>query len=573
MVFKHLNNPLATGARNATRSGSGDLRSALSPSSNQLRLEILPLSLINKVALDEQNRIAYTDMRTSGHPYFLSWVDKNQRRGLLIEVQIREISQIATLREEGYVQKAIDGANRDLLVRNYALDLIIEASKHGASDIHLMMRGTHADVQFEIQSQLYHFVSLFHNEGLAIARAIFQGLAQTKAAMFEELSYQNAQISGSEFPADCKISSCRIFRGPAFAQGSEGGSFMTIRLQYLSGHQKAEGLQALSFPQRPAGRFVLSEMGYTDKQIEKIEMLMNTPAGIVLFLAPVGMGKTTTLFQILQQLARTRPYSRQVCVEDPVENPMPWAVQMVITNAKNDEEVGIEYANLVRGALRMAMKILFLGEIRGPAVAKSVIEAALTGHSVWSTMHCPDPFSAVDRLELMDQQGLSRKRFCDHEIIRGLISQRLLPGLCKHCRVSLKGNESMLSSRLLRALETYGKSDQIFLTKEGGCERCNFTGRSKRFAVAEVVVCDEQLMSDFINLGTVMARKNYRARPDSDLPMLGQALTHVFIGEVDPRAVEEAVDLIPACKAPHVDLYRLEDALSTQAAVDEVRYA
>lgn len=515
-----------------------------SSANGQARLELLPLNLIDKVAIDEQKLIAYTDARTSGHPYFLSWLNKNERRGLVVDVQTREISQIAVLREEGYVQKAIDGEKKDLLVRNYALDLIINASKYGASDIHLMMRGTHTDVQFEIQSKLYHFASLFHNEGLSIARAIFQGLAQTKAAMFEELNYQNAQISGSEFPAQCKLSSCRIFRGPAFSLGADGGSFMTIRLQYAVGHQKEEDLPLLSFPKRPAGRFVLEEMGYSASQIEKIELLMNTPAGAILFTGPTGSGKTSTLFQILQQLARIRPYSRQVCVEDPVENPMAWAVQMVITNAKNDEEVGIEYANLTRGALRMAPKILFLGEIRGPAVGLSVIEAALTGHQVWTTIHTTDPFLAIDRLELMDHIRLNRKRFCDHTIIRGLVAQRLLPQLCEHCKISLKGNESALSNRQLCALESHGNLEEIYLNKEGGCERCNFTGSSRRFAIAEVVVCDEQLMGDFVDLGTIAARKNYRARHGADLPMLDQALVRVFAGLVDPRSVEEAIELI-----------------------------
>lgn len=538
MVFKSLihSSPTQT-------PGAANFRASLSMPT-KAKLEFLSLSLVDKVAIDEDKNIAYTDARTSGHPYFLSWLAKNERHGITVSVETREISQIAALREQGFVQKAIEGDKKDLLVRNYALDLIITASKHGASDIHLMMRGTHTDVQFEIQSKLYHFAALFHNEGLAIARAIFQGLAQTKSAMFEELSYQNAQISGSEFPAQCKLSSCRIFRGPAFSLGADSGGFMTIRLQYAAGHQQEDGLPQLAHPKIPASRFALQEMGYSAAQIAKLELLMNTPAGAILFTGPTGSGKTTTLFQILEQLARLRPYSRQVCVEDPVENPMPWAVQMVITNAKNDEEVGIEYANLTRGALRMAPKILFLGEIRGPAVGLSVIEAALTGHQVWTTIHTTDPFLAIDRLELMDHVKLNRKRFCDHTIVRGLVAQRLLPQLCEHCKVSLKGNENLLSERQIEALGSHGNLEHVFLHKAGGCERCNFTGSSNRQAIAEVVVCDEELMNDFINQGTLTARKNYRARRGADLPMLDQALLRVFSGVVDPRSVEEAIELI-----------------------------
>lgn len=511
------------------------------------KFELLPLRLLDKVALDVKTKTVFTDLRTSGNPHFMTWLNKTKRNDGSITVELREIAQIAQLHEQGFAQKAIGGDKSELLVRNYALDLIAQASKYGASDIHIMMRGTHADVQFEIGGDLYHFLTVFHNEGGAIARAIFQGIAQTKAAMYEELAYQNAQISGSEFPPECKLSSCRIFRGPAFSLGAQGGGFMTIRLQYLAGHKKEDGLDPLFYPERPAGHFALAEMGYSAAQIAKIDILMNTPAGVVLFTGPTGSGKTTTLFQILQHLARIKPYNRQVTVEDPVENPMPWAVQMVITNAKNDEEVGIEYANLVRGALRMAPKILFLGEIRGPAVAASVIEAALTGHQVWSTLHTPDPFAAIDRIETMDPVLLPRKRFCDHTIIRGLIAQRLIPRACPHCKVSLSDSAASglsLDARLLSALGTWGDVNQVYLEKEGGCQHCNYTGKSKRVAIAEVVLCDEVLMDDFVNHGTSVARKNYRARVDSDRPLLEQALHLVFAGEVDPRAVEKTVDLI-----------------------------
>ncbi|MBU3602304.1 GspE/PulE family protein [Polynucleobacter sp. AM-25C3] len=521
------------------------------------KFELLPLRLLDKVALDVKTKTVFTDLRTSGNPHFMTWLNKTKRNDGSITVELREIAQIAQLHEQGFAQKAIGGDKSELLVRNYALDLIAQASKYGASDIHIMMRGTHADVQFEIGGDLYHFLTVFHNEGGAIARAIFQGIAQTKAAMYEELAYQNAQISGSEFPPECKLSSCRIFRGPAFSLGAQGGGFMTIRLQYLAGHKKEDGLDPLSYPERPAGHFALAEMGYSAAQIAKIDILMNTPAGVVLFTGPTGSGKTTTLFQILQHLARIKPYNRQVTVEDPVENPMPWAVQMVITNAKNDEEVGIEYANLVRGALRMAPKILFLGEIRGPAVAASVIEAALTGHQAWSTLHTPDPFAAIDRIETMDPVLLPRKRFCDPAILCGVITQRLIPRACPHCKVSLSDSAASgfsLDARLLSALGTWGDVNQVYLEKEGGCQHCNYTGKSKRVAIAEVVLCDEALMDDFVNHGTSVARKNYRARVDSDRPLLEQALHLVFTGEVDPRAVEKTVDLIssnPASSMPY----------------------
>jgi type II secretory ATPase GspE/PulE/Tfp pilus assembly ATPase PilB-like protein len=103
-------------------------------------------------------------------------------------------------------------------------------------------------------------------------------------------------------------------------------------------------------------------------------------------------------------------------------------------------------------------------------------------------------------------------------------------------------------------LGTWGDVNQVYLEKEGGCQHCNYTSKSKRVAIAEVVLCDEVLMDDFVNHGTSVARKNYRARVDSDRPLLEQALHLVFAGEVDPRAVEKTVDLIssnPASSMPY----------------------
>jgi len=142
---------------------------------------------------------------------------------------------------------------------------------------------------------------------------------------------------------------------------------------------------------------------------------------------------------------------------------------------------------------------------------------------------------------------LPRKRFCDHTIIRGLIAQRLIPRACPHCKVSLSDSAASglsLEPRILSALGTWGDVNQVYLQKEGGCELCNYTGKTNRVAIAEVVLCDEALMDDFVNHGTRVARKNYRARDGADLPLLEQALHLVFAGEVDPRAVEKTVDLI-----------------------------
>jgi type II secretory ATPase GspE/PulE/Tfp pilus assembly ATPase PilB-like protein len=250
------------------------------------------------------------------------------------------------------------------------------------------------------------------------------------------------------------------------------------------------------------------------------------------------------MYEALREIARTKPGRRLVTVEDPVEYPMEWAVQMAVTGARNDAETGAAFSDRLRVALRMAPNIILIGELRGPDVAVSALEAAVTGHQVWTTMHVTDPFLFVDRLELMDGARLARRVFCDHKIIRGVVAQRLLPRLCPDCSVPLADAPDVLPAAMIATLATWGSLDQVRLRNGEGCTRCGKEGSVERFAVAEIVVMDGAIMRDFVTEGSEIARNNYRTRPDADPSILEAAIGHVLAGSVDPRDVEDCVDII-----------------------------
>ncbi len=433
-----------------------------------------------------------------------------------------------------------------MLVRNHAIEIISAAAKYSASDIHLMMRGSYAEIQIVVKGGLRVLKRLTHEEGESIARAIYQSLAKTRDSSFNPLDFQNAQVPGDALPPSIDVSSVRIVRGPSYPQARDG-AFMTMRLQYLAGHKgtRQSDLAKLEFPKAPKGEFRLGAMGYRLSQVEKIKSLMDAPNGLILFTGPTGSGKTTAMFEALQEVARTKPHRRLVTVEDPVEYPMEWAVQMAVTGARNDKETGEAFGERVRVALRMAPNIILLGELRGPEVAVAALEAAVTGHQVWSTMHVTDPFLFVERLELMDKERLDRRVFCDHKMVRGVIAQRLLPELCPHCSVPITSKLAVISKRIIEALKTWGDISSIRV-RGNGCDHCGHDGSIGRFAVAEVVVTDAAVMSDFIKFGSDIARKNHREKPDSDKSMLESAIKYAFGGNVDPRDIEDSVDLIVA---------------------------
>ncbi|MCC7005947.1 MAG: Flp pilus assembly complex ATPase component TadA [Ottowia sp.] len=512
----------------------------------------VPNGMAEKLAINHAEKSVYVDSNTYSAPLFRTWLDRNKSNGISLNVVKKEMDEIATMRNNG--MRVTSDIDSDMVVRGQAIDMISQAARYNASDIHMMMRGTYTEIQTVVKGKLRVLARKSQAEGEALARAIYQGLAKTRDASWNPLDFQNAQISGDALPVELGLTSLRIIRGPCYPQASDG-SFMTLRLQYSSTLAIKPGvnLRALELPRKPAGELQLQRMGFSEKQIAKLKVLMDAPNGIVIITGPTGCGKTTTLFEVLQDLARSKPHRRQVTAEDPVEYPMEWAVQMAVTDTKNDTETGDAFGERIRTALRMAPHIILLGELRGPTVAVAALEAAVTGHQVWTTLHVTDPFLFVERLELMDTVKLNRRVFCDHKIVRGVIAQRLLPTLCPHCSIALRDRPEALPQRMVSALKTWEDISAVRV-KGNGCEHCDEDGTVGRSAVVEVVVSDATLMRDFIEHGSETARRNYRTREDADPSMLASAIEQALAGLVDPIEIEECVDLIEAkdVKGSHV---------------------
>lgn len=502
----------------------------------------LPLSIVDRVALDPITNTVYADKRYAGDPLLLSWKERNKFIGLVFVIKTVDVDEVAKLRAGGL--RIAEDVDVDMRVRGHAIDIIREAAGYGASDIHFMMRGEHTEIQIVVKGGLRVLARKSQVEGEALTRAIYQGIAKTRDTSYNSLDFQNAQIPGDALPPDAGLTSVRIVRGPCYPQAQDG-AFMTLRLQYcaVQSGTKRNDLKPLPLPRIPEGELRLAAMGWTEKQVENLRALMDAPNGVVIFTGPTGSGKTTSMCEGLQEMARTKPQRRLVTVEDPVEIPMDWGVQMAVTGARNDAETGAAFGERIRVALRMAPNIILLGELRGPDVAVAALEAAVTGHQVWTTMHVTDPFLFVERLELMDRTRLDRRVFCDHKIVRGVVAQRLLPELCPECSVPLTDKPHVLSKRIVSALETWGDIAKVRV-QGPGCDDCGHDGTLGRFAVAEVVVMDAAVMRDFIKHGSETARDNYRAKPGADSSMLESAITHALAGKIDPRAVEDWVDLI-----------------------------
>jgi type II secretory ATPase GspE/PulE/Tfp pilus assembly ATPase PilB-like protein len=350
--------------------------------------------------------------------------------------------------------------------------------------------------------------------------------------VYNPLSFQDGQISGEALPGT-NVSSVRLIRGPSYPEEA-GGGFLVARMQY---HRHKKEIRApgrsmeLSVPERPEGEFGVA--GFTPLQRELSEYLVRIPMGVVLVTGPTGSGKTTTLHEYMEHQARLFPHLRQVTIEEPVEYPKEWAVQL--SAAKN-------FLDKLHKALRMDPDIILMGEIRKAEEALATLEAAMTGHLVWTTVHVTDLYRTIRRIEMMDHQRLSLPTLCDHELIVGLMAQRIVQTLCVACRVPLEDAPDSVPAFMMERLRSWAKNGDlspVFL-RGPGCECCGFQGITDRQAVAELVVTTEEFMSDY-QRDVLLARRNHRLKKGSDKSMLANAMDLVFAGKVDPRDVHGKV--------------------------------
>ena len=512
----------------------------------------LPDSIDDQVFFDKESLTLSVDKRIRFNPVLLSWLSSRKNEGHEISIVSVDPGEIGRLKAGS---NAPEFANKiDDAFRRRARDVLSSASKYGASDVHLRVQESDAVIYFAINNRLREAERVSATEGKRFARAWYQGVAEVSDTSYLESAFQNAQIPGKVFLPESGIDSVRIVRGPCYPQHYRA-EFMTLRMQYKGGYKAPSGDKILPYPSLPAGRFLLPDMGFTPSNIEKLLYLLSCPTGLVLFTGPTSSGKTTTIYQFVMELLRQKPYLHVVTAEDPPEIPWFNTTQLTVTNARDSESTSDAYALAIRTMLRMAPHVIFIGEIRDGSVAEAAFEAAMTGHKVVSTAHVDEAFEFVDRFELMGRGSatLDRKVMCDPRKVRGVIAQRLLAQLCEHCSIPLKeaqraGLKNQTPERTIKALSAWGPLDNVRVMGKG-CEHCKQTGLKGRYALAEVVVSDTELMQDYINHGTAIARRNFHKRPDADPPLLHAAIDRCLAGQIEPIEAE-SVDTIPFTKDP-----------------------
>ncbi|MFC2061240.1 GspE/PulE family protein [Elusimicrobiota bacterium] len=228
----------------------------------------------------------------------------------------------------------------------------------------------------------------------------------------------------------------------------------------------------------------LTQLGFEEQDLAKFKKCINSPNGIALVTGPTGSGKTTTLYSTLTTL--NHPDVNINTMEDPVEYLLKGIIQV---QARPD--IGLTFASGLRTFLRQDPDIIMVGEIRDKETAEIAINAALTGHLVFSTLHTNDAPTAVTRL---DNMGI--EAFLISSTVIMSIAQRLLRKVCEKCDETYEVDFETLQTYGLRREDV--DEDEITLHKGQGCDNCGNTGYKGRIACYEIMEVTTEL-KDLIN--------------------------------------------------------------------------
>jgi len=221
----------------------------------------------------------------------------------------------------------------------------------------------------------------------------------------------------------------------------------------------------------------LRDLGFGEEDWKRFSSLIKRPNGILLVTGPTGSGKTTTLYAALNEL--NRPDVKIITAEDPVEYYLPGINQCEVR-----AKIGMTFARIIRAMLRQNPNILLVGEIRDEETANTAIQASLTGHLVFSTLHTNDAPSAVTRLVDIGVQP-----FLVASSVMGIMAQRLVRKVCPKCRVRYEPPANLLQSLGLRP-EIAKKANFM---KGKGCSYCGKSGHRGRMGIYELMSMTTQV--------------------------------------------------------------------------------
>ena len=397
---------------------------------------------------------AEVELRVASEPDIEAALSKyyaERSGGMTADPRLKEaIEDITREHVEIDAAAAADGAvvEADAPLIKLVNSIITEAFKMRASDIHLEPLTKTFRMRYRIDGVLHELKA---------------PPKRLQAAIISRLKIQsNMSISEHRIPQDGRI------------QTSVGTKLIDLRVSCLpTNHGESIVMRILD---KDGLRLGLPELGFFTDDQQTFERMIGLPDGILLITGPTGSGKTTTLYSCLHFI--NRPDRKIITVEDPVEY-----ILAGINQVQVSETVGLTFSHALRAMLRQAPNVIMLGEIRDLETATIAINASLTGHLVFSTLHTNDAPSAVTRLI-----DIGVKPFLVASSTRALMAQRLVRKICKRCSEPYSPTDSELRGLMFDP----NKLANANFRKGRGCADCNKNGYRGRMGIFEIFVIDDE---------------------------------------------------------------------------------
>ena len=422
-------------------------------------------------------------------------------------------------------------------VQAQAIDLLHEAFTLGASDIHISYQATYGSIRMRCMGMLQEKEKLLGGDAaITLIRAIYQSMTHSGSPQFILSERQEGRIVARDFLPPT-VHSVRVHTEPLECAAGQG-TLMTLRLLY--DRTRAEG----SLMQR------LAMLGYVPEDRDKLARLARR-TGLTFVAGPTGHGKSTLLKHVIEAQALETPERSFLSIEDPPEYPIRRVSQVLV--GSEDEQRGKAYQLAIAGAMRADPDVIMIGEVRYPEASTAAVDAALTGHTVWSSIHAGSAFGIMWRmLSLLTTAGFAdpMEYLSDPAIFAGMIYQRLLPVLCPRCKISLQdamhgGNEAFLEPALpvLRRLRRMNiPLDKVHLRGEG-CEECKGVGAVSLTVAPEIVETDGKLLRLLRQRDIEEAELYWRSELQG-ISSLERALHMISEGKIDPVQAEKRLGML-----------------------------
>lgn len=326
--------------------------------------------------------------------------------------------------------------------------IISDALRHQASDIHIEPKVKHTMVRYRIDGLLQDKIHIPLSMHMSIVSRI---KVLCELDISERRKPQDGRVT---VKTSSKMVDMRISTLPTI-----GGEKIVMRILDKNASIKD-----------------IKELGLSTHDLKKIINFVKQPQGMVLTTGPTGSGKTSTLYSLLNEGATiTKNYTT---IEDPVEYYMGIAEQVNVRS-----KIGLDFPMVLRAILRQDPNVIMLGEIRDYETAEVALNAALTGHLVFSTLHTNGSISTITRL-----RDMGIKPYVISEALSGIIAQRLVRRICMHCSIEYKPDDEILQS-----LKLDSKSLDFTPVVGKGCPKCNGTGYHGRIGLFEVFPVEGEL--------------------------------------------------------------------------------